>query len=380
MPGEEKTEKATPKKRRDAREKEGKVLQSKEIVTAVSIIGTFCALAALSSYIFASLVRVVKNGISAVGTEFINDISTYQTIFLKVVTDAVLIVMPLCVIVAFIVVISVMAQTKGLFTMKPLKPKFSKLNPLNGIKNMFSAQAVVGIIKGLIELAAIIAVVYGQVEGRMTEIISLVDTEPIYAVAYIANTVFMIVMILCVIFVFVAAGDYLFQWWQYEKNLKMSKQEIKDEYKQMEGDPQIKGKIKQKQREMAQARMMEQVPSADVVVRNPTHYAVALKYDIEMAEKDAAPMVIAKGQDALALRIIKIAEEHNVYITENRALARELYETVDVGRQIPAKMFQVVAAILSDMYTAKGIVDAVSRTARSKRSDGTQQSRRREMP
>lgn len=367
MPGEEKTEKATPKKRRDAREKEGKVLQSKEIVTTVSILGTFAALAVLSSYIFMMLTNVVKDGISAVGNEFKNDISSYSAVFLDVAVDCVMIVLPLCVIVMFIVVISVMAQTRGLFTMKPLKPKFSKLNPLNGIKNMFSAQAVVGIVKGIIELAAIIAIVYGQVESRMVEIVSLIDTEPTYAVTYIANTVFSIVMILCVIFVFVSAGDYLFQWWQFEKNLKMSKQEVKDEYKQMEGDPQIKSKIKQKQREMAQARMMEQVPGADVVVRNPTHYAVALKYDIDLAEADAAPKVVAKGQDALALRIIKIAEEHNVYITENRALARELYETVDVGHEIPMKLFNAVAVILTEMYTAKGIINNMNEAVNRKR-------------
>ena len=367
MPGDDKTEKATPKKRRDAREKEGKVLQSKEIVTAVSILGTFSALAVLSSYIFISLTRVVENGISAVGKDFINDISEYQSIFLNVIKDCIMIVMPLCVIVMFIVVISVMAQTRGLFNFKPLKPKFSKLNPLNGIKNMFSVQAAVGILKGLIELSAIIAIVYGQIEGRMTEIVSLIDTEPIYAVTYIANTVFSVVMILCVIFVFVAAGDYLFQWWQFEKNLKMSKQEVKDEYKQMEGDPQVKGKIKQKQREMAQARMMEQVPGADVVVRNPTHYAVALKYDIDNADSDSAPKVVAKGQDALALKIVKIAEENGVYVTENRALARELYETVDLGHEIPSQLFNAVAVILSEMYTAKGIFDRVSENARRRR-------------
>ena len=360
MPGADKTEKATPKKRRDAREKEGKVLQSKEIVTAVSILGTFAALAALGSYMFISLTRVVQNGITAVGQEFVNDISSYTSIFLGVIKDSVLIVLPLCAIISFIVIISVMAQTRGLFTMKPLKPKFSKLNPLNGIKNMFSAQAAVGILKGIIELAAVIFVVYGQIESRMTEIVSLVDTEPIYAVAYIANTIFTIVMILCIIFVFVAAGDFLFQWYQFEKNLKMSKQEVKDEYKQMEGDPQIKGKIKQKQREMAQARMMEQVPESDVVVRNPTHFAVALKYDIQLATAESAPVVVAKGMDALALRIVKIAEENDVYVTENRALARELYESVDVGQQIPGKLFNAVATILTEMYTAKGMLSGVT--------------------
>lgn len=368
MPGDDKTEKATPKKRRDAREKEGQVLQSNEVVIAVSILGTFAALAALSSYMFVQLTKIMTGGLERIGEEFTNEFSQYTNIFLNVAKDTVMIVLPLCAIIALIVVITVMAQTRGLFTMKPLKPKFSKLNPLNGIKKMFSAQSAVGILKGIIELSAIIVVVYGQIEGRMTEIVSLVDTEPIYAVAYIANTIFSIVMLLCIIFVFVAAGDYLFQWYQFEKNLKMSKQEVKDEYKQTEGDPQIKGKIKQKQREMAQQRMMEQVPSADVVVRNPTHYAVALKYDIERSAY-MAPYVVAKGQDALALKIIEIAEANGVYITEDRPLARQLYETVDIGQEIPYSLFTAVAVIISDMFTAKGIKFEPPEDA-TKRADG----------
>lgn len=353
MAGEEKTEKATPKKRRDAREKEGSVLQSNEVVTAVSILGAFASLAVLGSYMFIMLERAVRDGINAVGEPFVNEISTYTDIFIGVVGACVAIFLPLAAIIAFVVVISVMAQTKGLFTMKPLRFKFSKLNPLNGIKKMFSLQSIVGIVKGIIELAAVIIVAYGQIESRMTEIISLIDTEPIYAVSYIANTIFSIVMVMCIIFVFVAAGDFLFQWWQFEKNLKMSKQEIKDEYKQMEGDPQIKGKIKQKQREMAQRRMMDEVPNSDVVVRNPTHYAVALKYDISK-DATAAPVVVAKGQDALALKIVAIAEEHDVYITENRKLARELFE-VPLGAQIPSALFAAVAVVITEMYNAKGM-------------------------
>lgn len=353
MAGEEKTEKATPKKRRDAREKEGSVLQSNEVVTAVSILGIFASLNVLGTYMFTNLKKAMIDGINAVGQEFVNDISTYTNITVSVIKSAVLTFFPLAAIAGFIVVITVMAQTKGLFTMKPLRFKFSKLNPLSGIKKLFSLQSAVGIIKGLIELTAVIIVAYGQIESRMTEIINLIDTEPIYAFAYIANSIFSIVMILCIIFVFVAAADYLFQWWQFEKNLKMSKQEIKDEYKQMEGDPQIKGKIKQKQREMAQKRMMEEVPSADVVVRNPTHFAVALKYDIE-ANAYAAPVVVAKGQDALAFKIIEIAEKNNVYITENRQLARELYEKVPIGAEIPSSFFSAVAIIISEMYNARG--------------------------
>ena len=148
--------------------------------------------------------------------------------------------------------------------------------------------------------------------------------------------------------VFVAAADYVFQWWSFEKKLKMSKQEVKDEYKQLEGDPQIKGKIKRKQQEMAQQRMMQEVPSADVVVRNPTHYAVALKYDRKVAYK--APVVVAKGTDALALRIVAVAQEHNVYITENRPLARGLYEAVDIGQEIPREFYTAVAEVLAMVY------------------------------
>ena len=353
MAGEEKTEKATPKKRRDAREKEGSVLQSNEVVTAVSILGSFAALNVLGSFMYMTITRALADGISAVGEEFVNDINTYNNIALSVIKTCVMTFIPLAVIIGFIVVITVMAQTKGLFTMKPVAFKFSRLNPLSGIKKLFSLQSVVGILKGMIELTAVVLVTYGQIESRMTEILSLTDTEPVYAFAYAANTIFSIIMILCIIFVFVAAADYLFQWWQFEKNLRMSKQEIKDEYKQIEGDPQVKGKIKQKQREMAQRRMMEEVPNADVVIRNPTHYAVALKYDISV-NAYAAPVVVAKGQDALALKIVEIAEQNNVYITENRQLARELYEKVPIGSEIPSGFFSAVAIIISEMYNAKG--------------------------
>ncbi len=353
MAGEEKTEKATPKKRRDAREKEGSVLQSNEVVTAVSVLGAFAALNVLASFMYMSLRRAMIDGINAVGGEFVNELNTYINITVSVIKTCVFTFIPLAVLIGFIVIITVMTQTKGLFSMKHLGFKFSRLNPLSGIKKLFSLQSVVGILKGMIELTAVVLVTYGQIESRMTEILSLTDTEPVYAFAYAANTIFSIVMILCIIFVFVAAADYMFQWWQFEKNLRMSKQEIKDEYKQMEGDPQIKGKIKQKQREMAQRRMMEEVPNADVVVRNPTHFAVALKYDISV-NAYAAPVVVAKGQDALALKIVEIAEKNNVYVTENRQLARELYDKVPIGAEIPQSLFSAVAIIISEMYNAKG--------------------------
>ena len=151
-------------------------------------------------------------------------------------------------------------------------------------------------------------------------------------------------------FVFLAAADYMYQWWDYEKNMKMSKQEIKDEYKQIEGNPQIKGRQRNIQQQRARQRMMQNVPEADVVIRNPTHFAVALKFD---RDKDRAPKVIAKGMDQLALRIVQVAEENDVYVTEDRPLARALYDAVEVGEEIPEEFYKAIAKILAFVYNLK---------------------------
>ena len=165
--------------------------------------------------------------------------------------------------------------------------------------------------------------------------------------AFIGDSLMTLVNTVGIIFLVVGVFDYLYQWWDYEKNLRMSKQEIKEEYKQSEGDPQVKGKIKEKQRQMASMRMMQKVPEADVIIRNPTHYAVAIKYD---PEKDRAPVVVAKGADHVAFRIIEIGEKNGVHITENRPLARGLYEAVEIDMEIPAKFYQAVASILAVVY------------------------------
>ena len=245
-------------------------------------------------------------------------------------------------------VLPVIVQTKGLFSMEAMKPKFSRLNPFTGIKRLFSMQALVGLVKGLIEIIVVVAILYFQVMDRIKEFKKLIDTDVIKIVAYISETAMSLIVTIFVMLVFVAAADYVFQWWSFEKKLKMSKQEVKDEYKQLEGDPQIKGKIKRNQQEMAHQRMMQEVPSADVVVRNPTHYAVALKYDRKPAYR--APVVVAKDPDALALRIVAVAQEHNVYITENRPLARGLYEAVDIGQEIPREFYTAVAEVLAMVY------------------------------
>jgi flagellar biosynthetic protein FlhB len=351
--GGEKTEKATPKKRKDAREKEGNVLQSKEVGVAVSVLGIFCVMSLLAKYMFQMMMDATKNWIVKAGQPAIFNSEFITENSLGILKYGALILGPILLTAVFFGVIPGIVQTKGLFTMKPLRPKFSRLSPLSGIKRLFSAQSAIGVLKGIVEIAFIILIVYLKIQDLMVDLKKLPEMEVMQGVVYTASNIFSIIMTIVILLVVVAAGDFVFQWWQYEKKLKMSKQELKDEYKQMEGDPQIKARIKQKQREIAQNRMMEEVPDSDVVVRNPTHYAIALKYDREDAM--SAPKVVAKGQDIIAQKIIDIAKEHDIYIIEDRPTARQLFDMVDVGREIPAELYNAVAVILTEMYEAKGI-------------------------
>jgi flagellar biosynthetic protein FlhB len=348
LPGQEKTEKATPKKRKDAREKEGNVLQSKEIGTTVSILGMFVVLSFLGVFMLTQLENVMTFFMTNAGESINVNNEFFTGLALRIVMFIVLIVGPILIAAILLGALPSIIQTKGLFTMKPLKPKFSKLNPITGMKRFFSMQSFVNVIKGIIVISAICTVVYFRIMDLIPEFQKLPDIELKAAIAFIASNIFAIVMMIVIIKVFVSAADYVFQWWQYEKKLKMSKQEVKDEYKQIEGDPLIKSKIKQKQREVAQSRMMEEVPGSDVVVRNPTHYAVALKYDAKIGIF-SAPKVVAKGMDVIALKIIKLAEENGVHITEDRPLARMLHDTVQVGDEIPHTLYTAVASILSEV-------------------------------
>jgi flagellar biosynthesis protein FlhB len=193
-------------------------------------------------------------------------------------------------------------------------------------------------------------ILYSEFQNIAKYFTQLMYEDIMQATFFILNSIMNIVLQMSLAFVFIAAFDYLYQWWEYERNIKMSKQEIKDEYKQMEGDPQIKGQIKDRQRRMAQQRMMQKVPTADVIVRNPTHFAIALKYDIE---KNSAPVVVAKGQDYTALKIIEIAEQYHIPMTENKPLARALYSAVEVNREIPPDYYVVLAEIMAWVYSLK---------------------------
>lgn len=254
---------------------------------------------------------------------------------------------PLLATTAVVAVAATFFQTKLLVSGEALKPKFSRINPLQGIKRLFSLRSVIEALKGILKITVLLFLIYQFLVGIVDTFTKYLHTDLAVACAHLVDEGFQMVMQIAIAFVVLAGADVFYQWWDYERQLRMSKQEIKEEYKQMEGDPQVKGKIKEVQRRMAQSRMMQQVPKADVVIRNPTHFAVALRY---RPETDGAPIVLAKGQDELAGRIVRKAEEHHIAIIENVPLARALYATAELNREIPPELYNAVAEVLVYLY------------------------------
>ena len=345
----EKTEKATPKKRKDERKK-GNVFTSKDAVTVVSLIASFYGLKIFAPTILTSIQDLIKKYISLAGTKEIFLASDIATTFVDLAVVFLKCAMPLVLISVAVAVIVTMAQTKMLFTTKAAAPKFNRINPLNGIKKMFSIRAIVELLKSLLKIVILLFIVYSVLVDEVVTLPALMDMTPMTAIMKTGGIIMDVVIKSGIAFVFLAAADYMYQWWEFEKNMKMSKQEIKDEYKQIEGNPQIKGRQRNIQQQRARQRMMQNVPEADVVIRNPTHFAVALKFD---RDKDRAPKVIAKGMDQLALRIVQVAEENDVYVTEDRPLARALYDAVEVGEEIPEEFYKAIAKILAFVYNLK---------------------------
>lgn len=272
-----------------------------------------------------------------------------------VLTQLIKIIGPIFAIVLVVSITASFAQVGALFTLEPLKPKFSKLNPINGIKRIFSLRGLAELVKSLMKIAIIGIVAWQSIRAEENYIVKLMDQDLAVAAVYISSTAIDVAIKICAMMLIIAILDYGYQWWQYEKDLRMTKQEVKEEYREMEGSPEIRQRIRQKQREMSMRRMLSEVPKADVVITNPTHYAVAIQYD---AEKAPAPVVIAKGIDFMALRIRDIAKDNGVETVENKPLAQVLYKSVDIGQQVPPELYQAVAEILAFVYQLKGKVPA----------------------
>ena len=237
-----------------------------------------------------------------------------------------------------------MFQFGLLFTTEPLKFDLKKIDPIKGLKRIFSIRALVELMKSLLKISFIGFTTTLLLVMNLDKVLGLAFKTPEITLLTVGQLVGLMGIVASFVLLFIAILDFFYQKFDYEKNLRMSKQDIKDEYKNTEGDPIIKSRIKQRQREMAMRRMMQEVPQADVVITNPTHYAICLKYD---DEKMDAPIVIAKGADFIAQKIKLIAKENNITMVENRPLARALYDDVEIGGRIPDQFFKTVAEILA---------------------------------
>ena len=282
-------------------------------------------------------------------SEYINE-SDVKRIYLSVCITFAATALPLLLICSMVAITATAMQTRMLFTFEAAHFKISRLSPIKGFKKIFSMRSVFELVKSLLKISILGYIIYNTFVDELENLPRMIDMTLQQSISYTGSMVLTIVRTAAIVMVFIAAFDYIYQWWDYEKNLRMSKQELKEEYKQTEGDPQIKSKIRQRQQEQSRRRMMQAVPTADVVIRNPTHFAVAIKYE---PKKNRAPIVVAKGADSLALKIIEVAEEHNVTITENVPLARGLYEAVDLEREIPERFYQPVAEVLAFVFSLK---------------------------
>jgi flagellar biosynthetic protein FlhB len=345
--GGEKTEKASPKRREDERKK-GNIFLSKDVTTIVSLVVSFYAVGFFVDF----FLRQIQENYSLQMARIIN-LHTLTTgdvmaIYLEAIILFAITAIPPMVIIALITVLAVGAQTRFLFSYEQIKFKLERIDPIKGFKRLLSLRSLVELVKSIIKIAVLTYLLYRNIQRAILLVPQMLEWDILQGVAYAGQEIMALILSTAIAFGVVAAADYLYQYWEYEKGIRMTKQEVKDEYKQLEGNPEIKSARRQKQREYAQRRMMQQVKEADVVVRNPTHFAVALKYDMN---SDSAPRVLAKGQDLLAARIVAEAEKWGIVMVENPPLARSLYELADVDEFIPAELYQSVAELLAWLYT-----------------------------
>lgn len=353
--GGEKTEPATAKKLSDARE-EGQVAKSREIANGLGILALFLVLKLWVGTMgnqFLSVFGDIYGRISETVTFWHGYMPENDTtiVFREMLLQSVLIMAPILIIGVIIAFVSDVVQVGWKPTSKPMQPKFSKLSPMSGFKRIFSVNSLVELIKSIAKIGLIIYICYSYLKDKLPLLFFLYDMPLMQALGLAAETVTDLGIRIALVYMVIALADYAYQKIKFSMDMRMTKQEIKDEYKQQEGDPEIKGRIRQKMREASQRRMMQELPQADVVITNPTHYAVAIKYDPDLSD---APLVIAKGEDYLAAKIKETAKENHIEIVENKPLARMLYANVDVGQAVPPELYQAVAEVLAFVYHLQG--------------------------
>jgi len=348
---EEKTEKATPKKRQESRRK-GHVAKSNELPSAIIFLLMFIAFFLMGSYLSNHLLQLYEK---VLHQHLLWDASpeNIRLLFIEIIYDVIWVIIPIFGIAIIGALTGNLIQVGFLVSGEPLKFKLERLNPIEGAKKIFSKRAIVELLKSLLKISLVGYIAYSALWNKKDTLFALYHYDLFEIMSFVSKLLLEIGIKVSILLIFIAILDYVYQKYDYEKNIRMSKKDIKDEYKRTEGDPLIKSKIKERQRQMAMRRMMQAVPEADVIITNPTHYAVAITYKTEQMD---APTVVAKGMDHVALKIKEVATEHDVAVIENKWLARTLYYQVEIGDAIPEALYQAVAEVLAYVYKLKGYV------------------------
>ncbi|MFP3154078.1 flagellar biosynthesis protein FlhB [Lachnospiraceae bacterium ZAX-1] len=353
-PGGEKTEPATAKKLGDAR-KEGQVAKSKELTLAVDLIVLFFMLKLYIPYVGNSFIlgfKEIYTKIPDFVTAGSNQMPSQMVAGLinSVLVSILKICAPFFIAGLATAILVNLVQVGWRPTAKPMMPKLSKINPVSGFKRIFSKDSLFELAKSLAKLLLMGYLAYDSIKDQKDVLLFIYDIPLMSVILLIGSIVIDIGLKIAYVYLIVAIIDFVYQKHKFKEDMKMTKQEVKDEFKNIEGNPEIKGRQRQRMREASQRRMMQDLPKADVVITNPTHLAVAIKYD---AEQNRAPLLIAKGEDYLALKIRETAKEHQIEIVENKPLARMLYTTVDIGQEVPPELYQAVAEVLAFVYSLK---------------------------
>lgn len=342
----EKTEKATDKKRQDSRKK-GQVLKSQDVTSAIVLLSVFLFLFFASGFMRERFFTFFSQSFTEYVAIGAFDAEQAMMIYIEVLLEMAMILLPVMLIAMVAAIAGNLLQFGWLFTTEPLKFDLKKLDPIKGLKRIFSIRAIVELMKSILKISFIGTVTFLIVWMNIDKVLGLAFKNPWNTLSTVGQLTAVMGISASFTLLFISILDFFYQKYDYEKNLKMSKQDIKDEHKNSEGDPLIKSRIKQRQREMAMRRMMQEIPDADVVITNPTHYAIAIKYDD--GDMDA-PIIVAKGVDFVAQKIKLIAKEHDIVTVENRPLARALYDQVEIGDWIPEEFFKAIAEILAYVY------------------------------
>ena len=346
--GQEKTEQATQRRREETRQR-GNVARSTEVNSAFMLLVGFTVLLFFSGYILKGIQDIIS-GTIILSRTFIVTPSNIRVLFLNIIWKFFLILFPVLLVMALAGIAINVVQVGFLFTGEPLRPKLEKINPVEGFKRIFSRRSLETLIRDVVKIVVVVWIGYTAIHGIMPRIMLMTDYSVGQIFAYAGSSVFSIAMKILIGYVVIAVLDYAFQRWDYERSIMMTRQEVREELKQTEGDPLLKARIRTVQREIARRRMMEEVPKAEVVITNPTEIAVALSYEEGMT----APVVVAKGRRIIAEKIRQIAEEAGIPIVENVLLAQALYKAVDIGNPIPADLYTAVAEVLAYVYQLKG--------------------------